>query len=192
MKQGLASLVIACLLLSAQASSIVESLKIKAQGLKTAGQSGGYLQGAKTGVQLHESISGAWNGMKIRRTASYIIFRLNSELREVVIEKEGAPNLGYDDFLNELPPDDCRYAAVAIDYSLPSGDRSKLVFVLWCPENARVRHKMVYAGTKDTMKKALEGINLEIQGTDLSEITFEAVVAKSKSVRCSNSDFTIT
>ncbi len=39
---------------------------------------------------------------------------------------------------------------------------------------------MLYAGTKDTLKKSLQGLQVEIQGTDKAEVAFEAVVDKCK------------
>jgi len=52
---------------------------------------------------------------------------------------------------------------------------------MWAPEDSKIKHKMVYAGTKDTVKKALNGIQVEIQGTDASEVEWAAVLEKCKS-----------
>ena len=38
------------------------------------------------------------------------------------------------------------------------------------PTNAKVKSKMMYASTKDFFKGCLEGIALELQATELSEI----------------------
>jgi cofilin len=60
------------------------------------------------------------------------------------------------------------------------GARNKLVFVLWTPETAKIKAKMLYPATKDAMKKALVGIGAELQATDASEISQEAVMEKFK------------
>jgi len=49
------------------------------------------------------------------------------------------------------------------------------------PDSAKVKAKMLYAGTKDTLKKSLQGLQVEVQGTDKGEVTFESVVDKCKS-----------
>lgn len=48
--------------------------------------------------------------------------------------------------------------------------------VLTCrsPDDAPVRQKMVYASSKDALRKQLVGIAAEIQATSYDEITYEA------------------
>jgi cofilin len=41
---------------------------------------------------------------------------------------------------------------------------------------------MMYAGSKDSIKKALQGIQIEIQGTDASEVSEEEVLNKCKAI----------
>jgi len=49
------------------------------------------------------------------------------------------------------------------------------------PETAKIKQKMLYASSKDALRKKLVGIAHEIQATDPSEITFETVLEKVKS-----------
>ncbi len=44
------------------------------------------------------------------------------------------------------------------------------------PETAKVKSKMVYAGSKDALTRALVGISVKVTATDLSELTENAVV----------------
>lgn len=41
-----------------------------------------------------------------------------------------------------------------------------------------MKQKMLYASSKDALRKALVGIATEIQGTDLSEVSYETVLEK--------------
>ena len=41
-----------------------------------------------------------------------------------------------------------------------------------------MKQKMLYASSKEALRKALVGIAAEIQGTDLSEVSYEAVLEK--------------
>jgi cofilin len=50
------------------------------------------------------------------------------------------------------------------------------------PETAPTKSKMVYAGTKGDVRKALVGVSIEMQGTDLSEVDEKDVLAKLLSV----------
>ncbi len=83
------------------------------------------------------------------------------------------------------------------DYDFTTTDdckKSKIFFVAWCvsriisallfhsshtallhactrvPDTAKMKTKMLYAATKDTFKQSLDGIQLEIQATDFSEV----------------------
>ena len=50
------------------------------------------------------------------------------------------------------------------------------------PETAPIKSKMVYAGTKNDLKKALVGLSIEIQGTDLAEVDEKEVLLKLQQV----------
>lgn len=50
------------------------------------------------------------------------------------------------------------------------------------PDTSKVKQKMLYASSKDAIRKKLVGIGAEIQGTDLSEVSYEAVLEKVKSI----------
>jgi len=85
----------------------------------------------------------------------------------------------YSQFLKELPTDDCRYIAYYYEYSAGAdGERSKIVFIMWAPETSRIKSKMVYAGSKEVIKKALEGIQIGIEATDISEVDEETIKSK--------------
>jgi cofilin len=43
------------------------------------------------------------------------------------------------------------------------------------PEISRVRMKMVYASSKDRFKRELDGIQVELQATDPSEMSLDIV-----------------
>jgi cofilin len=45
-----------------------------------------------------------------------------------------------------------------------------------------MKQRMIYASTKDSLKKSLVGISVEVQGTDRSEVDQGEVIAKCKSV----------
>ena len=181
MRKQLGSLVIACLLLSVQTRALVDSLRTKAQALKTPGASESHLQLAN-GVTVDDQIRTKWNDMKTWKKNSFFIYKITADLAQVVIEHEGAPGLGYEDMLSLLPEDDCRFAVFPFTYQVPDGDRERIVFVQWAPDSARIKNKILYADIKDTIKKVLQGVNFEVQGTDLSEISFETVMKKAKSV----------
>ncbi len=46
------------------------------------------------------------------------------------------------------------------------------------PDDSKIKEKMLYASSKDAIRKRLVGVAIEIQGTDLSEVSYEAVLEK--------------
>jgi len=136
---------------------------------------------SNTGVKLNDACVNMFNEFKLRKTHNWITFKLNDALTEIVIDKTGDPSSTYDEFLKTLPDNDCRYAVATVHYTTPAeGERTKIVFFLWAPEGSKVKSKMLYAGSKDTVKKGLPGIQTEIQGTDKSEVELNAVIEKCK------------
>lgn len=112
-----------------------------------------------------------------------MILGLSADNKAITLLKTADPSASYSDFLAELPADDCRYAVLKFDYDAGSdGTRSKIVFFMWAPDTSKTKSKMMYAGSKDSIKKALQGIQIEIQGTDASEVSEEEVLNKCKSI----------
>ena len=57
------------------------------------------------------------------------------------------------------------------------------VYLLFrAPDTSKVKQKMLYASSKDAIRKKLVGIGAEIQGTDLSEVSYDAVLEKVRSI----------
>lgn len=59
------------------------------------------------------------------------------------------------------------------------------------PETSKVRNKMVYASSKDRFKRELEGIQVELQATDASEMSLDIVKARAAWSHPTHALFTI-
>jgi len=83
----------------------------------------------------------------------------------------------YKDFTDSLPKDEPRYAVLDFEYNTDDGrPQSKLLFVLWSPDNSNVKKKMVYAASKDNIKRKLVGVAKELQANDASEVDEQEVL----------------
>lgn len=120
--------------------------------------------------------------LKLRKKYRYIIYKLNDDNTAIVIEKKVESCLNYEDFLAELPEDDCRYAVYDFEFEKSPGEgiRNKICFIVWVPDTSKVRQKMLYASSKDAIRKKLAGVATEIQATDMSEVSFDSVLEKAK------------
>jgi len=103
---------------------------------------------------------------------------MNAEQSAVVVDTVAGPNATYEEFVKALPPNDCRYAVFDFAYEADGGQRNKILFIVWAPDSAKIKAKMLYASTRDAVRKKLVGVGTEIQATDLAEIDREAVLEK--------------
>jgi len=134
---------------------------------------------SRSGVALGADCISTYETLKLGRgdKLKYIVFKLSDDKKQIVVAKT-SKDADYDNFIADLPENECRYAVYDFDYDTEEGKRSKICFYTWSPDTAPVRSKMVYASSKDALRRALTGIAAEIQGTDFSEVAQETVLEK--------------
>lgn len=130
--------------------------------------------------------------MKLKKKYRYIIYKLSDDNASIVIQKT-AESATYDEFVAALPPNECRYAIFDFEYEKPGeGQRQKICFYAWyvmfsnytiatlyrSPDTSKIKAKMLYASSKDALRKKLVGVATEIQATDLSEVAYDVVLDK--------------
>ena len=131
-----------------------------------------------SGVKVNEECVNKYNEIKLQKTCRYVLFKINDSNDEIVLEATGEKGASYEDFTGKLPADDCRYAVFDFEYEQDGGLRNKLLFVVWAPDTAKLKRKMLIASSKDAFRKQLVGIGAEIQATDKSEVDRDAVMEK--------------
>jgi cofilin len=131
-----------------------------------------------SGVAVSDDCVTKFQELKLGHNYKYVVCKMNDSLTEIVVEKTGAPNATYDEFLAQLPANDSRYAVVDFDYEEEGAKRDKIVFALWNPDSASIKKKMLFTSSLQAFKKKLVGIGAEIQATDKSEIDRQAVLEK--------------
>ncbi|XP_024005825.1 actin-depolymerizing factor 7 isoform X1 [Eutrema salsugineum] len=132
---------------------------------------------AASGMAVEDECKRKFLELKSKRNYRFIIFRIDGQ--QVVVEKLGNPQETYDDFTASLPADECRYAVFDFDFTTTENcQKSKIFFIAWSPDSSRVRMKMVYASSKDRFKRELDGIQVELQATDPSEMSFDIIKSR--------------
>ncbi|GAA5810321.1 hypothetical protein MFLAVUS_003742 [Mucor flavus] len=131
-----------------------------------------------SGVAVNSECLELYQDLKLRKKYKYIIFKLSPDNKEIVVEKS-ATEAEYNDFLSQLPDDEPRYAVFDFEFEKAGdGKRNKITFYSWIPDTSKVRQKMLYASSKDALRRQLVGIAIEVQGTDSSEVDYDAVLEK--------------
>jgi len=127
-----------------------------------------------SGISPNDKCLNDYQDLKLRHKYKYIIYNLGDDKTEIVVEKTSTA-LHYDDFLSDLPEAECRWAVYDFEYEQEGGKRNKIVFLSWAPDIAKIKNKMMFASSKDALRRALVGIGADIQATDISEAAYEIV-----------------
>lgn len=131
-----------------------------------------------TGVEVDDEVVNTFQSFKLQQGEKlrYIIYKIENK-KTIVIDSKGARDKTYDDFCGELPDDDCRYGLIDLDFTTTDGrPTSKLVLITWNPDTGPIRAKMLYSGSKEALKSALNGVGIHINATDHSELDWETSV----------------
>ncbi|KAF5382629.1 hypothetical protein D9615_003017 [Tricholomella constricta] len=131
-----------------------------------------------SGVGVNPQCLTDYQALKLKKTHKYIIFTLSKDVTEIVVEKTSSSQ-SYEDFVGDLPETECRWAIYDFEFEKEEGGkRSKICFISWSPDDAKIKQKMLFASSKDALRRSLVGIAVEIQGTDFSEVAYESVLDK--------------
>ncbi|KAI5611502.1 cofilin-2, partial [Silurus asotus] len=141
-----------------------------------------------SGVTVTEEVIQVFNEMKVRKSSTSdevkkrkkaVLFCLSDDLKKIIIEIGKEILVGdigdtvedpYADFVKLLPLNDCRYCLYDATYQTKESKKEDLVFVFWAPDNAPLKSKMIYASSKDAIRKKLTGIKHEWQVNGLEDI----------------------
>lgn len=131
-----------------------------------------------------------FNELKLGKTIKYIVYKLSDDYKEIVVE-EASDNADWDTFREKLvnaksktksgaTTKGPRYAVYDFSYDLSSGEgsRSKITFIAWSPDDAGIQPKMVYASSKDALKRSLNGLAAEFQANDEDDIEYASVLQR--------------
>jgi cofilin len=134
---------------------------------------------AMSGVKPTEACMTVYQDIQKSKKHRYVIFMIRDE-KQIDVEKIGERSSGYNDYLTDLKQkdggsDDCRYGLFDYDYKYsPDGaesiNRSKIFLMSWCPDTSKIKKKMLYSASFETLQKAFVGVHKVIQANDESDL----------------------
>ncbi|XP_048712807.1 cofilin-1 isoform X1 [Caretta caretta] len=149
-----------------------------------------------SGVAVSDGVIKVFNDMKVRKASTSeevkkrkkaVLFCLSEDKRNIILEEGKEILVGdvgetvddpYLHFVKMLPESDCRYALYDATYETKESKKEDLVFVFWAPDCAPLKSKMIYASSKDAIKKKLTGIKHELQATCYEEVKDRCTLAE--------------
>jgi len=135
-----------------------------------------------SGVAVNDQCKAIFQEIKLGKKYRYVVYCLTEDFKQIVVEKTADPEATYDDFVGELKAaeakGECRFAVFDAAYTTDDGQpRNKIVFFMWSPEGSKIKQKMVYAASKDALKKSLgEGVAKEVQANDHGDLAWKNVL----------------
>lgn len=144
-----------------------------------------------SGVTVSNEAKTVYEEVKKDKKYRYIIYHIKDE-RVIDVETTAERSATYADFLEQLQnyKNECRYCVFDFPASIRAEGASecamsvdRLVLMTWCPEQAKIKQKMLYSSSYDALKKALVGVYKYVQACDFEEVSQEAIEAAFHSSR---------
>ncbi len=103
---------------------------------------------------------------------------MDSSNSTIIIDKIAEKGEDYESFTQYIESTgECRYAVVDVPVTTNDGrEISKIVFISWIPDTAKVRAKMLYAGSKEYLKMELPGVAIVVNCSDSADLDYETSV----------------
>lgn len=125
--------------------------------------------------------------LKGKKKRRFAILKMSDDNKQIVVdedrtgcdevdEKHGKEH--FDSIIQSLPEDDGRYIVYDYPYESSFGPASKVILVLWCPQNISIKKKMIYASSKDSLKKAFTDFGGEFQSDGPCDLDHSDIVQK--------------
>uniref|UniRef100_A0A2K5ZZH2 ADF-H domain-containing protein n=1 Tax=Mandrillus leucophaeus TaxID=9568 RepID=A0A2K5ZZH2_MANLE len=145
---------------------------------------------------VSDGVIKVFNDMKVRKSSmpeeamkhkKAVFFCLSEDKKNIILEKGKEILVGdvgqtvdnpYATFVRMLPDKNCRYALYDATYKTKESKEEDLVFIFWAPESVPLKSKIIYASSKDAIKKKLTGIKHELQANCYEEVKDRCTLAE--------------
>ncbi|XP_053406586.1 cofilin/actin-depolymerizing factor homolog isoform X1 [Mercenaria mercenaria] len=137
-----------------------------------------------SGIKVKDECKATYEEMKSGHKHSYVIFKIDKDMKNIVVDCVGSLGESYDSFCEKLIEAgnnaEGRYAVIDCEYA--KAKTSKLVFMMWLPDNQLgIKQKMIYSSSKKALREKLQGIGKEMQCNDTDDLAWSNLVEKCQS-----------
>ncbi|CEP03597.1 ADF-H domain-containing protein [Plasmodiophora brassicae] len=133
------------------------------------------------GLKTDEECMTLFNELKLRKKYKYIVYAILDNTITIESKLPGEAPFQYANFVKLLSAaNEPRFAVLDYNYEEEGVQRSKIVFVFWCPDSTKTRDKMMYASAKEDFQKKLTGLHKIKQVNDESDLDEAEMLALCK------------
>merc|ERR1711863_152852 len=147
----------------------------------------GKVKMAMSGVRLDEACKVKYDEVQKKHMHRYVTFHIKDD-KKIVVDKVGERSATFNDFVDAVKQkdgnsEDCRYAILDYEFTLEAqgteaSQRDAILLVMYCPENARIKKKMIYSSSFDTVKRAFAGIKKAFNINEEGDLTEDFIKEK--------------
>ncbi|GAA87771.1 cofilin, actophorin [Aspergillus luchuensis IFO 4308] len=145
-----------------------------------------------SGVSITAECINAYKEILYKRGAgkpAFVIYKISDDEQSIMVE-ECSPEKNYEAFLQRLTSAHDndgkpapRYAIYDVEYDLnEDGRRATTVFISWMPDVTPTRIRMLYASTKEQLRRALD-VKVSIHADDLHDIEWKTILREASGGR---------
>eukprot|EP00347_Sterkiella_histriomuscorum_P010632 403375526 len=110
----------------------------------------------------------------MKREHRFMILKVVEDIENVVVDQIGARYATFEDFKQQIPQDEPRYAVFEIEFVGNAGNNdSKILFILYVPDVSNSNLKFIYATSKDAVRKKVQPFHKELQVNDWNDLDEE-------------------
>ncbi|XP_075452395.1 destrin isoform X2 [Ascaphus truei] len=138
-----------------------------------------------SGVRVDDSVLHLFQEMKLMKSGKKAVFFGFSSDEKYIIVEEGKEILSEDcngDFFPRLKAlfheNKCCYALLDIHYVTGESKKQDLIFVMWAPEDAPIKEKLLFASSKPYLKQAFSGVNKQWEIHSQDDFTVDQLAQK--------------
>jgi len=127
-------------------------------------------QMASTSITLAEASETALAKFRSRK-AKYVIYKINDDGTQIVVDSKGSRKGTIKDFFTALPDNSMRLALYNHEFTTADGRLTdKMFFIFWAPPGAKTESKMRYSSDKAVLRCLCDGV-VDLHATSKKDIS---------------------
>ncbi|XP_036430955.1 non-muscle cofilin 1-like [Colossoma macropomum] len=146
-----------------------------------------------SGIAISDEVIKHFEGIRVRLQGSeekerfkLVVMQLSEDQKSIVVDHQSSlknkdvekeENI-FKKVVSMLPEKECRYALYDCTYETKETLKEDLVFIMWAPDDASLKSKMVYASSKGALRAKFPGLKLEWQVNDPADKEISALMEK--------------
>lgn len=113
--------------------------------------------------------------MKVRKATRYVRMSI-ADSTTLVVQKVGPRGCTFDQFTDTLSREEPCFTVFDYEYVQGNRRRTQEVLLVWIPDTAQVRAKMIYWAAAETLRAQIDSRIVEVRACHASEMRHEAVM----------------